>query len=170
MTGTSTVRIPCTLRRAGTRMHRSYIAHLGGELQASGATEAQAKDALGAAVVQAIRRVEEGTAILWGLDGSEFWILLPGVHGWRYEVHRAGAFGANRQGVVVAYGGSREEVLAMMRRHYYQVWIQPIVEGIVGLCTSWRRYVCPQCQAVGTSEGPVYRCPNPACGFVVEGE
>lgn len=104
--------------------------------------------------------------ILWSLDGREVWIAFPTEHGWGYAINDAGRAYNSREGSPLYHNGgswpTREECLDRMRAHWYDVNARYIVDGILGLCTDQRQWVCKRCASVSRSGAP-YKCRNPAC-------
>jgi rubrerythrin len=62
-----------------------------------------------------------------------------------------------------------------MKEHFYQNYVEPIVHGLLGLCTDRRRWVCKKCGYVSEddpvtaeADGDSYRCHNPVCGALTK--
>ena len=111
----------------------------------------------------------DAPAMLFDLDGSGVWQVERSHDGWGYTHFRHVGNGARSYGssVFLATGTTRDQAIDAMRAHWYSQWIEPVVRGIVGLCTTRRMVVCPR-QHVSESEGPVYQCGAPGCGVVVK--
>lgn len=149
------------------RSRRVYDAACG-EVKVTAPSRAEAVAELSKAVADALESWGN-PLILWSLDGRDAWIAFATPHGWGYTISDAGRahcdprFGGS---MLFANGGTwatREECLEHMRSHWYDQNVGLIVDGILGLCTDQRQWVCGKCHGVSRSGAP-YLCRNPACG------
>lgn len=142
-----------------------------GKLTAGGfACPAHAKTAMAEKVARFLDSYGSPVA-LWSLDGRDVYLAFPTPDGWAYTISDAARKGnAPHLGGSLLWGScgpfdSREECLSRMRSHWYDGNARDIVEGIIGLCTDMRLWVCAACHSVSRSGAP-YVCRNPACGAV----
>lgn len=138
-----------------------------GNIETSGPSAKEAGEHL-ANILSGIAEDITVPSVMLGFDG-DIWVCFRSQYGWGYSIFRPAldlAPGAMREACSMG-GWSRDEALTRMREHWYANNVQNIVEGICGLCSTWRQWVCPKCQTVQRSQAP-YACLNPACGHLVE--
>lgn len=135
-----------------------------GALKASADSEVLAREEL-TKLVQRATETENAIIVMYSLcDQSEVWIASGDAHGWNYRIVRPFSPGSHySRDSLIGGGWDREEARDHMMAHWYASNVQPIVEGIVALCTDLRQWVCPKCRYVQTSHAP-YICQAPRCG------
>ena len=143
----------------------SYVARYR-DVEGHGKTKDDAKADLARRIDALAAEAYASPALLFDLDGSGVWQVERCHDGWGYVHFRHVGNGARSYGssVFPSTGTTKAQAIEAMRRHWYSIWVEPVVLGIVGLCTSRRRYACPR-QHVSESEGPAYRCQAPGCGL-----
>ena len=151
--------------RAGKHVHDAKL----GRLECSAPTAKEATEHLALTVASL---VDDITApfVLWGNDGS-VWMTYRDAYGWANTIHRPeGAklcpIGNAGQGGTSGGFASRREAIDALRSHWYQVNVEPIILGLVALCSDWRQWNCDACCYSSTSRAP-YVCKSPACGKVL---
>src|SRR5690606_15795548 len=128
-------------------------------------TKTQAKRILAGQVHDALV-VDQEPWYLRGFDGS-LWIAHYRFHQWIHAIVRP-VEGSAHEVTGLCIGGyeRREDALEAMRAHWYANFVQPLVNGLVALCTDRRVFTCPACGAASVSGAP-YVCQSPACGHLV---
>ncbi len=154
----------CYLTKGRPTVHTAML----GPLEAEGRTAREACDKLAIRVAAVLDAMAPVLVMFDLTEPDHVWVThqLAGG-GWAYSHYRR-AFpgevnGASRDSGGVCGFDTLHEAAEAMRQHWYQLNVEPIVNGIVALCTSWREFVCRHCGSVQHTEAP-YICRNPACG------
>lgn len=168
----STIRVPCKISRLADMRSRTtgYRAVLG-EFQGEARTAAEAKQALAEQVAAYASEPSAGLIMYDLVEPGTIWVVRKFSPGsWGYEFIRPAPEGRMPRGATGCSGTSicaktREEAEDRLRAHWYQNNIEPVVLGVLGLCTDERQWTCVRCQSVQRSEPP-YRCQSPNCGQI----
>lgn len=150
--------------KRGNRRHKAQI----GDIEGTGKTEREAQDALASAVVTAVKNIGRPLIMLDLIEPRTVWSAHQNSTGaWYYAIWRPAHIngtvsGAMREGGSGGSWDTRDEAIEHMRAHWYANNIEPIVRGIIGLCTDRREWVCERCNSVQQSNAP-YRCRAPGC-------
>jgi hypothetical protein len=150
--------------KRGNRRHKARL----GEIEASAKTEREAQDALALAVQTAIENMGRPLLMFDLVEPGKMWHAHQNSSGsWWYTIVRRAPVtilsGAMCEGGSCGSWKTRDEAIEHMRAHWYQCNIEPIVMGIVALCTGYRQWICKKCRYVQHGHEP-YVCTAPGCG------
>lgn len=149
--------------KRGSLRHKACI----GQIEATAKTEREAQGALAEAVKAAIENMGNPLLLFDLVRPGEIWLAYQNSSGswWYTHIRRAPGMalsGAAWEGGNTGAWDTRNECIEHMRAHWYQVNIEPIVMGVVALCTGLRQWVCKKCGYVQQGYAP-YVCNAPRC-------
>jgi len=146
----------------------AHVASLG-SLECQSATKAEAEAALAKQASEVLADSGAPFVLFDWVDPACVWIAHRFGSCWGYSIiHRDSTRHTFGRDAVGTAGGSlgrltRDEAIAAMKFHWYQNNVEPVVNGILALCTARRQVECSRCSGVGIVREAPYRCANPAC-------
>ena len=140
-----------------------------GAIECVSATKAQAEEGIVKQVNEALADHGAPFVLFDWVDPTTVWIAHRIGSCWGYSIlHRNSSrqtFGKDACALAGSCLGSltKADAIERLKAHWYQCNIEPIVQGILGLCTARRQVECARCATVANVREAPYYCANPGC-------